>query len=129
MRCLSIAVLLMGLGTLGLGAADRARAQKPVDFAMDGGLEDQRSSADEPGSYGYAYPQAPTPQMIMLAKAQQRSAERSARLASAAWYGYNPSRPAATGTPFCGMYGASWQMPGGRPDAWYQGHGTVVILR
>jgi hypothetical protein len=56
---------------------------------------------------------------IIQHKAQVRAAQRSARLASLSWYGMSNSRPTAAPTPFMTLYSPVWQVPGGRPFAWF----------
>lgn len=64
--------------------------------------------------------------------AQQRSAlrasQRMARLDSMRWYGYYGSRPTATAMAFTSMYSPAWQMPGGRPFAWYRVGRPIVVI-
>src|SRR5262245_14436272 len=55
---------------------------------------------------------------IIQQKAQVRSAQRTARIASLNWYGMSNSRPTAAPTPFMTLYSPVWQQPGGRPFAW-----------
>lgn len=55
---------------------------------------------------------------IIQQKAQVRSAQRTARIASLNWYGMSNARPTAGPTPFMTMYSPAWQQPGGRPFAW-----------
>ncbi len=79
----------------------------------------------------YSAPPQPavvTPTQIIQAKAQQRAQQRMSRIASQQWYGFSPARPRTTATPFTGMYGASWQMPGVRPDAWTPFQRTTVLI-
>ncbi|MCI0492562.1 MAG: hypothetical protein L0Z07_06475 [Planctomycetes bacterium] len=77
---------------------------------------------DEAGDY-YQYPQPrrdePDARAIIRQKAMVRSEQRQARLASMAWYGMCNARPTAAPTPFTTLYSPVWQMPGGRPFAWY----------
>ena len=65
---------------------------------------------------------------IAQLKAQQRGAQRMARLEALRWYGYSNSRPVATAMAFTTMYSPAWQMPGNRPYAWYVSHRPIVII-
>ncbi len=56
---------------------------------------------------------------IIVQKAQVRAAQRQERMASLAWYGMSNSRPTGAPTPFTSRYSPAWEMPGGRPFAWY----------
>jgi hypothetical protein len=56
---------------------------------------------------------------IVQQKAQARAEQRNDRMASSAWYGMSASRPSTSSTPWGSRYGSVWEMPGGRPDAWY----------
>ena len=70
-----------------------------------------------------------TPTEIIQAKAQAKSAERAARIASREWYGYSQARPSTPATPFSGMYGAQFNgYTLGRPDA-HHVQRPILILR
>ena len=60
-------------------------------------------------------------------KAILRGQQRMARLEAMRWYGFSNSRPTATAMPFTSMYSPAWQMPGGRPFAWYTSSRPIVI--
>ncbi|WP_425398111.1 hypothetical protein [Aeoliella sp.] len=80
--------------------------------------------------YGETSPQAITPRMIIQQKAQMRAYQRMARMESMKWYGMSASRPLANAVPFSGVPSPRYQMPGGRPFAWYPyPSSTVVITR
>lgn len=61
----------------------------------------------------------PTPTEIVQQKAQIRAQQRMDRMGSMAWYGISNSRPTGGTTPFMSRYAPMWEMPGGRPFAWY----------
>lgn len=61
----------------------------------------------------------PTPTDIVQQKAQIRAQQRMDRMAAMSWYGISNSRPTGGTTPFMGRYAPMWEMPGGRPFAWY----------
>jgi hypothetical protein len=63
--------------------------------------------------------QRPDARAIIQQKAQMRAAQRNSRMASLSWYGMSNGRPTAAPTPFTSLYSPVWQMPGGRPYAWY----------
>ena len=56
---------------------------------------------------------------IIQQKAQVRAGQRNSRMASMQWYGMSNARPQASATPYTGRYSPAWEMPGGRPYAWY----------
>jgi hypothetical protein len=68
-----------------------------------------------------------SPRAIIHQKAFARSAQRDARLASLNWYGMYNARPTAAPTPFTSLYSPVWQVPGGRPYAWYPTWRTVYV--
>jgi hypothetical protein len=74
--------------------------------------------------------QSEDPQAIVRANAQQRAAERHARLAAMAWFGMSNSRPQANPDPVHGPYSARWVSNGYQPAEWVGGGGgTTVILQ
>ena len=68
------------------------------------------------------------PKVIVREKAKQRAAQRMARLDALRWYGMSNSRPTAASTPYTSMYSPAWQMPGGRPFAWFHTRPTLVLV-
>ena len=103
-------------------------AQQPVAqkrVAVEANQEDH-------WDYGQSYQYEPNPKEIIHQKAQARAHQRMARMAAMRWYGMSNERPTASPTPFTALYSPSWQMPGGRPYAWYHGgwaSSSVVIVR
>jgi hypothetical protein len=88
------------------------------------------SQANPPRNESWYYQQPnyqPSPRAIIHQKAFARSAQREARLASLNWYGMYNARPTAASTPFTSLYSPVWQMPGGRPYAWYPTWRTVYV--
>jgi hypothetical protein len=65
---------------------------------------------------------------IAREKSMARGQARMARLDAMRWYGYSNSRPTAATMPFTTMYSPAWQMPGGRPFAWYTTARPVVVI-
>lgn len=108
----SLCAMLVGAG-LTLGSPSLAAG----DFM---GLA--ATAAEEPKEqswYREQTPAKPDSKAIVQQKAQIRAQQRMDRLASLNWYGMSNSRPQASGTPFTGRYSPTWEMPGGRPYAWY----------
>jgi hypothetical protein len=70
-----------------------------------------------------------TARMIVQQKAEIRAQQRMDRLAALSWYGMSNSRPMASGTPYCSMYSPTWQVPGGRPFAWYSNGRPTYLFR
>ncbi len=70
----------------------------------------------------------PTPRQIIQRKAQARAAARIHRLETMAAYGMSNARPTAAATPHTGMYSPAWQMPGGRPFAWYSNQRPQYLI-
>jgi hypothetical protein len=58
------------------------------------------------------------PEVIVRANAQQRAAERRARLAALAWFGISNSRPEANPDPVHGPYSPRWVSNGYQPAEW-----------
>jgi hypothetical protein len=88
------------------------------------------SSANPPRNESWYYQQPnyqPSPRAIIHQKAFARSAQREARLASLNWYGMYNARPTAAPTPFTSLYSPVWQVPGGRPYAWYPTWRTMYV--
>lgn len=65
---------------------------------------------------------------IAKQKAMARGQARQARLEALRWYGFSNSRPTAATMPFTTMYSPAWQMPGGRPFAWYTTARPIIVL-
>jgi hypothetical protein len=103
-------------------------AQQPVLTPV----ADAEAQDDKHWDYSQPYEYQPNPKAIIHQKAQARAHQRMARMAAMRWYGMSNERPTASPTPFTAMYSPSWQMPGGRPYAWYHGgwaSSAVVIVR
>jgi hypothetical protein len=89
-----------------------------------------QSPTDPPRSESWYYHESnyqPNPRAIIHQKALARSSQRDARLASLNWYGMYNARPTAAPTPFTTLYSPVWQVPGGRPFAWYPTWRTVYV--
>ena len=111
------------LAALAMGAATAVEAQQPAAPAPE-------APAAAPGETWYyrSSPEREPTFTVAQLKAQQRGAQRMARLEAMRWYGMSGSRPTATPMPWSTMYSPAWQMPGGRPFAWYVTHRPVVIV-
>jgi len=60
--------------------------------------------------------------------AEERSAQRRARIAARKWYGYSNLRPVASPDPFNGNYSPSWGGNNGLyPDLW-SGYGPSYVV-
>lgn len=97
-----------------------AAAQQPASKTPANPARDESSYYVQPNYQ-------PSPRAIIHQKAFARSAQRDARLASLNWYGMYNARPTAASTPFTSLYSPVWQMPGGRPYAWYPTWRTVYV--
>lgn len=111
------------LAALAMGAASRVQAQEPAALAPD-------AAPTEQGERWYYRSSPEREQTFTVAqqKAMQRGAQRMARLEAMRWYGFSASRPTAAAQPWTTMYSPAWQMPGGRPFAWYVSHRPLVIV-
>ena len=85
------------------------------------------TSTEEAWHYRSPMPRAATPSLAKQ-KAALRGQQRMARLDAMRWYGFSNSRPTASGMPWTTMYSPAWQMPGGRPFAWYASSRPIVII-
>jgi hypothetical protein len=110
---------LAGARTL---AAQGFDTQTPVVDVRDGQSEYATGSYVPPADY------EPNVRAIIHQNAQTRGQQRQLRLSSMAWYGMSNSRPTASPTPFTTLYSPVWQMPGGRPYAWYPMHRTTYLI-
>lgn len=90
----------------------------------------QNATVDSGESWSYEqnYPERPDPRAIIQQKAMIRAQQRMDRMAAMQWYGMSNARPTASATPFMGMYSPAWQVPGGRPFAWYYSMRSPVII-
>ncbi|MEM6329860.1 MAG: hypothetical protein AAF790_06390 [Planctomycetota bacterium] len=98
-----------------------ASAQPPA-------AEQQPPRGDRSGWYYEPGYEKPTPLMIIHQKARMRAMARLRRMEAMAAYGMSNARPTASATPHTGMYSPAWQMPGGRPFAWYTHRAPAYYL-
>jgi len=88
-----------------------------------------RQDADQTWYYQPSTNYQPNPRAIVHQKAMARAQQRAHRMASMSWYGMSNLRPTASPTPFTTMYSPAWQMPGGRPFAWYTTGRPTYVFR
>jgi hypothetical protein len=123
MKKSSVGGVLVTLAALALTGASTARAQQPAAPAPEA-----PAAAQGETWYYRSSPEREQNFTVAQLKAQQRGAQRMARLEAMRWYGYSNSRPVATPMPWTTMYSPAWQMPGGRPFAYYLSHRPLVII-
>lgn len=112
---------------LALGLAHQASAAD--GSLLDPAVTPPATSAPASENWYYRAPPAKVnPPTIAQQKSAVRAQQRMARLEAMRWYGFSASRPQATAMAFTSMYSPAWQMPGGRPFAWYSGSRPVVIF-
>jgi hypothetical protein len=124
MHKLRLTFAWIGMGAcLWLMAATPAAAEDPLP-------QPERTQNGNESWYNYDKPTEyqPNPTAIIQQKAMIRAAKRQARMASMQWYGMSNSRPTAAAMPWSTMYSPAWQMPGGRPFAWYTSGRPVYVL-
>jgi hypothetical protein len=74
--------------------------------------------------------QAEDPKAIVRANAQQKAAERRARLAAMDWFGFSNSRPNVSPDPIHGTFAPAWAGNSYDPSRWIgAGGGGVIILQ
>ncbi len=121
MKKIAFTGLLVATAAL-LTAVSTASAQEPAPAG------EQPAAPGVDGWYYQAAPERTTPARLSVQKAQQRGAQRMARLDALRWYGFSNSRPTASALPWTTMYSPAWQQPGGRPFAWYVSHRPVIVI-
>jgi hypothetical protein len=102
-------------------AASATRAQQPP-------VEPAPATAPHDGWYYRPAPERDAKPTLAQQKAELRGAQRMARMDAMRWYGMSASRPTASALAWTTMYSPAWQMPGGRPYAWYTSSRPVVII-
>ncbi len=98
-------------------------ADEPADRSPEQAAKEESWYYNQP-----AHEYQLTPRQIVQQKAMLRGAQRQSRLASMQWYGMSNARPTASATPFMSMYSPAWQMPGGRPYAWFTGERPCYVV-
>lgn len=69
------------------------------------------------------------PKLAVRRNAELRAEQRARRLETGRWFGYSPSRPPASHTPFTGYYSPMWVGNGGHPYHWLGvGQAPVVVV-
>ena len=122
--------LIFTAAWIGMGACLALLATRPAAADETRGRS-VRSDEAQQDWYNYDEPSEyrPDPTAIIQQKAMIRAQQRQTRVASMQWYGMSNARPTAAATPFCSMYSPAWQMPGGRPFAWYGSQRPIIIVR
>ncbi|HEV2968823.1 MAG TPA: hypothetical protein VGY55_02465 [Pirellulales bacterium] len=69
------------------------------------------------------------PQTIVRTNAEEKAAQRRARMAAMAWYGLSNSRPNVSPDPTDSPYAAHWRSNGYQPSEWVGGisHQTIIL--
>lgn len=69
------------------------------------------------------------PQTLVRASAEERAAQRHARIAAMAWYGMSNSRPNVSPDPTDNPFAPHWRSDGYQPAEWVGGasHSTVIL--
>ena len=69
------------------------------------------------------------PMTIVRANAEERSAQRRARIAAMAWYGMSNARPNVSPDPMDTPYANHWRGNGYQPTDWLgaTSHGTIIL--
>lgn len=124
LKPISAVVLLAGLSL----ATSRPLAAQGFD--TDPPVVDVRTDQSNysPQSYTPPADYEPNARAIVQQNAQIHAQQRQLRMSSMAWYGMSNSRPTASPTPFTSLYSPVWQMPGGRPFAWYTGNRPTYLI-
>ena len=69
------------------------------------------------------------PRLAVRRKAELKTAQRMARIASMKWYGMSNSRPVANPTPLCGVYSPGWHANNYSSYRWTAGGNPMMIVR
>lgn len=123
LRFFSLSVVVAAASTVSL-FTQTSGAQ---GFGEEGGAPPAAAAND--GESWYRSPTVKEEKItIAREKSMARAQARMSRLDAMRWYGFSNSRPTAATLPFTTMYSPMWQMPGGRPFAWYTTSRPVVIV-
>ncbi len=117
-------------------AAEKANADRPVAAApaprdtIRVGSMGELVPTPEMWFYEQERRRGDDPQLIVRANAQQRAADRHARIASLAWYGLSNSRPSVSPDPVQGDFAPRWTSGNYMPMRWNGGGpGPTIILQ
>jgi hypothetical protein len=121
-----VVALLPTAMAFGQQPAERLAAESP---ARETGRIISPGETPEMWLYEQERRRSEDPQALVRAHAQQRAAERRARLAAMAWFGMSNSRPQCSPDPMHGPYSAHWVSNGYQPAEWVGVGGTTVILQ
>ncbi|MCA9240008.1 MAG: hypothetical protein KDA37_07405 [Planctomycetales bacterium] len=109
------ALLLSGFSTSAMAQRPETTSEEAESSELKWGYESGTTRVD--------------PLQMHMQKSAARAMQRQARIASLKWYGMSASRPTASAVPHTGLYSPQWQMPGGRPFAWYtRPYATTVYV-
>lgn len=122
--------LLVAVG--GIASADEIAVDEFDVEASASPLNQARPQARDDSWYYNPQQDATTPAPARRTIAQERAIargnQRSARMASMAWYGMYNGRPTAAPIPFCTpLYGPAWQSPYGAGFSWRMGQPTYIV--
>jgi hypothetical protein len=69
------------------------------------------------------------PQMIVRANAEERAAQRHARMSAMAWYGMSNARPTVSPDPIDNPFAPHWRSNGYQPAEWVgsTSHSTILL--
>jgi hypothetical protein len=69
------------------------------------------------------------PQTLVRANAEERAAQRHARIAAMSWYGMSNSRPNVSPDPTDNPFAPHWRSNGYQPAEWVggAGHSTIIL--
>ena len=114
---------------VGLAADPFATTQTPGNRPRVESMSDT-SPTPEMWFYEQERRRAEDPKEIVRANAQQKAAERHARLAAMDWFGYSNSRPNVSPDPIHGTFAPAWAGNGYDSNRWIgAGGGTYIILQ
>jgi hypothetical protein len=131
-RILGVLVIGLLVAVGGFAAADEIAVDEFDVEATASPLSQARPQARDDSWYYKPQQDATTPEPARRTIAQERAIargnQRSARMASMAWYGMYNGRPTAAPIPFCTpLYGPAWQSPYGAGFSWRMGQPTYVV--
>jgi hypothetical protein len=114
--------------TMAFGQQPAERLAPEPPSARDTGRMISPGETQEMWFYEQERRRSEDPQAIVIANAQQRAAERHARLAAMAWFGMSNSRPQCNPDPVHGPYSAHWVSNGYQPAEWVGVGGTTTVI-
>lgn len=113
---------LLIVALAGLYLVSAASAQEPdrskVNLGEPSFSDLQPNMSPELWLYNQQMRRYDDPAQAVRRNAEQRAAQRTARLNSMRWFGYSNSRPQASGVPFMSVYSPVWTGNGYNPYEW-----------